>query len=98
MAAAQLVINIVGTAAGLCSMSSFVPQIIKIWRDKDASGVSLHMFGVTMTAFALWCVYGFMLASWPIALSNAVCLALSAAIMLLRLKFGERGAPKSNTV
>ena len=40
---------IVGTVAALCSMSSFGPQIAKIWRERDASTVSLRMYLVTVT-------------------------------------------------
>lgn len=85
----ELTINIVGVAAGLCSMVSFVPQIGKILKTKSAEGVSLKMFSVTVTAFVLWTIYGFLLGSWPIALSNAVCLCLALAIVALRLKFGD---------
>ena len=85
----ELIINTVGVAAGLCSMVSFVPQIGKILKTKSAEGVSLKMFSVTVTAFVLWTIYGFLLGSWPIALSNAVCLCLSLAIVALRLKFGD---------
>jgi MtN3 and saliva related transmembrane protein len=49
--------NLIGVVAALCSMSSFVPQIVKIWRDRDASGVSLRMYGVTVTGFGLWTAY-----------------------------------------
>lgn len=85
----ELIINVVGVAAGVCSMVSFVPQIGKILKTKSAEGVSLKMFSVTVTAFVLWTIYGFLLGSWPIALSNAVCLCLSLAIVALRLKFGD---------
>ncbi|HPI48218.1 MAG TPA: SemiSWEET family transporter [Hyphomonadaceae bacterium] len=85
----ELTINIVGVAAGLCSMVSFVPQIGKILKTKAAEGVSLKMFSVTVTAFVLWTTYGLLLGSWPIALSNAVCLCLALAIVALRLKFGD---------
>ena len=85
----ELIINIVGVFAGLCSIVSFVPQIGKILKTKSAEGVSLKMFAVTVTAFVLWTIYGFLLGSWPIALSNAVCLCLSLAIVGLRLKFGD---------
>ncbi|HOZ27747.1 MAG TPA: SemiSWEET family transporter [Hyphomonadaceae bacterium] len=85
----DLTINIVGVAAGLCSMVSFVPQIGKILKTKAAEGVSLKMFSVTVTAFVLWTTYGLLLGSWPIALSNAVCLCLALAIVALRLKFGD---------
>lgn len=80
-------INAVGVGAALCSMTSFTPQIFKIWREKDASSVSLRMFCLTVTGFVLWTTYGALLGSWPIVGSNAVCLALSAVILGLKLKF-----------
>lgn len=89
-------INTVGVAAGLCSMASFLPQIAKIWRERDASGVSLHMFAVTVTAFVLWTGFGILQNSWPIAVSNGVCLALAAIIVVLRLKFGDGEAQASH--
>ena len=87
--APDLIINTVGVAAGVCSMVSFAPQIGKILKTKSAKGVSLKMFSVTVTAFVLWTIYGFLLGSWPIALSNAVCLCLALTIVTLRLKFGD---------
>jgi len=82
-------INIVGTAAALCSMTSFTPQILKIWRDKDASSVSMRMFMLTVTGFVLWTTYGVLLGSWPVTVANAVCLVLSAVILALKWKFRD---------
>lgn len=81
--------DIVGTLAALCSMASFTPQIIKIWREKDATSVSLRMYVVTVTGFALWIAYGILIGSWPVAASNVVCLALSAAILALKWRYRE---------
>ena len=89
-AMASILITGVGTAAALCSMGSFVPQVVKIWRERDASGVSLRMYAVTVTGFALWIAYGVSLQSWPLVGSNAVCLLLSAAILALKWRFGDR--------
>lgn len=80
-------INAVGVGAALCSMTSFTPQIFKMWRERDASSVSLRMFCLTVTGFVLWTAYGALLGSWPIVVSNGVCLALSAVILGLKLKF-----------
>ena len=44
--------EIVGFAAALCSMTSFVPQIVKIWRERDASSVALRMYVITVTGFS----------------------------------------------
>lgn len=87
--APELWINVVGTAAALCSMTSFTPQILKIWRDKDASSVSMRMFMLTVTGFVLWTTYGVLLGSWPVAVANAVCLVLSAVILALKWKFRD---------
>lgn len=88
--APEVWVNAVGTAAALCSMTSFTPQILKIWRDKDASSVSMRMFLLTVTGFVLWTTYGVLLGSWPVTVANAVCLVLSAVIVALKWKF--RGA------
>ena len=87
----QLIPNIVGTFAALCSMTSFVPQIVKIWRDRDASEISLRMYLITVTGFSLWIAYGVLTRSWPVAVSNAVCLGLSGAILTLKWRFSRRG-------
>ena len=81
--------DLVGTGAALCSMVSFTPQIAKIWREKDASSVSLRMYVVTVTGFALWISYGVLIDSWPVAASNIVCLVLSGAILALKWRFRD---------
>jgi MtN3 and saliva related transmembrane protein len=83
----HLVANTVGTAAALCSMTSFLPQIIKIWRDRDASEVSLRMYVVTVAGFSLWITYGVLVGSWPVTVSNIVCLLMAGAVLALKWRF-----------
>ena len=80
----------VGVGAALCSMASFTPQLLKIWRDRDAEAVSLRMYLVTVAGFTLWIVYGLMIGSWPLVGSNAVCLVQSAAILALKWRFSRK--------
>ncbi len=70
-------------------MASFIPQIFKIVRERDASSVSLRMYAVTTLGFICWTIYGALSGSWPVLLSNAVCLALVITILTLRLRFGD---------
>jgi MtN3 and saliva related transmembrane protein len=90
--APEWLINTFGVIAGLCSMASFVPQIIKILTERDASSVSLRMYAVTTIGFICWTTYGALSGSWPVALANAVCLVLVIAILILRLRFGGTNA------
>lgn len=70
-------------------MTSFIPQIVKIWQEHDASSVSLRMYLVTVTGFTLWIAYGVLIGSWPVTVSNVICLALSAAVLALKWRFSR---------
>ncbi|HEX6103016.1 MAG TPA: SemiSWEET transporter [Alphaproteobacteria bacterium] len=78
-------ITLIGSAAAICSTTSFVPQAWKIIRTRDTSGLSARMYAVTVTGFSLWLAYGIMLGEWPLIVTNAVCLALSAFILAMRI-------------
>ena len=80
-------INGVGALAALCSMASFFPQVVKLYREKDASAVSMRTYGVTVAAFGFWVFYGVALKSWPLVVSNGMCVALSAAILVLKIRY-----------
>lgn len=80
-----LLINAVGVAAAVCSMTSFIPQALKIIRERDASSVSLRMYVVTVSGFALWTAYGALLGSWPLIVSNTISLGLSGVILGLKV-------------
>jgi len=82
----------VGTAAALLSITSFAPQIVKIWKEKDASSVSLRTYVATVAGFSCWLAYGLMIRAWPVALSNLACLAMSAAVLALKWRYGRQGS------
>ena len=78
-------------------MTSFLPQLFKIVRERRAEGVSLRTYMVTVTGFCLWIAYGLMLGSWPVAASNSVSLLLSGAILALRWRYGDGEADSGST-
>ncbi len=82
--------TLVGIVAGLCSTSSFVPQVLKAWREGDTEAISKRMYIVTVSAFSLWILYGVMIESWPIIAFNTASLILSGAILALKLRSSRR--------
>jgi MtN3 and saliva related transmembrane protein len=72
--------------AGLLSTSSFVPQVLKAWRERDTAAISKRMYMVTVTAFTLWAIYGFLIGNMPIIIFNLLSLALSATILFLKIR------------
>ncbi|HEY6434367.1 MAG TPA: SemiSWEET transporter [Acetobacteraceae bacterium] len=83
--------TILGVIAGLCSTSSFVPQLVKSWREGDTQSISRRMYLITVAAFTLWTLYGWMIGSAPVVIFNLISLCLSGAILLLKLRARRRG-------
>ncbi|GEO15590.1 SemiSWEET family sugar transporter [Microvirga aerophila] len=76
--------------AGLLSTSSFIPQVLKAWRERDTAAISKRMYCVTVSAFILWSVYGFMIGNLPIIIFNLLSLALSGAVLFLKIRNDRR--------
>jgi MtN3 and saliva related transmembrane protein len=83
--------NALGTIAGVLSTSSFVPQVLKAWREGDTAAISKRTYIVNVTAFVLWTLYGLVLGSLPLIVFNALSLALAATILVLKIR-GDRRA------
>lgn len=90
----DLVANIVGSAAAICSITSFAPQGVKIWKERDASSVSLKTYSLTVSCFILWVVYGVMTQAWPVAVSNSFALVMASGMLLMKWRFRD-GDPKT---
>ncbi|HJV44039.1 SemiSWEET transporter [Caulobacter sp.] len=80
----------VGTVAALLSITSFAPQIVKIWKEQDASAVSLRTYVVTVTGFSCWVLYGILIRAWPVIASNIACLLMSGAVLAMKWRFERR--------
>jgi MtN3 and saliva related transmembrane protein len=78
--------TILGTVAGLLSTGSFVPQVIKAWREGNTQAISLKMYLVTVTAFVLWTIYGFVIGALPLIIFNSLSLVLSGTILALKIR------------
>jgi MtN3 and saliva related transmembrane protein len=83
--------NTIGTAAAICSITSFAPQAYKIWKERDASAVSLKTYSLTVSCFILWTIYGVMTQAWPVTFANACALVMASAVLIMKWRFGDRG-------
>lgn len=87
----ELVINAFGAAAAVCSITSFAPQIFKIWKERDASSVSLKTYSLTVTCFVLWVVYGVMTEAWPVTVANSCALVMASGVLVMKWRFRDGG-------
>lgn len=80
-----MLVTWIGTAAAIASTVSFTPQAWKIIQTGETKDISAGMYVITVTAFALWAVYGVMLRQWPLVASNVICLGLSGFILMMKV-------------
>src|SRR3712207_63592 len=75
-----------GILAGLCTSFSFVPQVIKAWREGDTEALSKRMYVASLAAYGLWIVHGLMIASTPVVLFNTLNLIFAGTVLGLKLR------------
>lgn len=83
----NLDINHLGFAAAVCTTSAFVPQVLLVWRQRGAPGVSTGMYLMFIAGVAMWLMYGLALGSWPVVMANALTLVLACAILGMKWYF-----------
>ncbi len=75
-----------GLVAGCVSTYAFVPQVLKIWRERDCLAISLKMYVLRLAGFVLWLGYGAALGSVPLVVFNLLNLVLGGAILVFKLQ------------
>lgn len=79
--------DILGYAAGALTAFTFLPQVLKTWKEKSAKDVALNMFIIAFINEIMWLVYGIMISNWIIIVTNAVMLIMSGIMIILKLKY-----------
>lgn len=92
---ADAIANLIGSAAAICSISSFAPQAYKIWKERDASAVSVKTYALTVACFILWTIYGAMTSAWPIVAANACALVMASAVLFMKWRFGDKAPARA---
>lgn len=81
-------VNIVGVAGATLTTLCWLPQALKVLREKETRALSLSATLAFTFGVALWLVYGLAIDDWPLIGSNAATLALMLPIVVMKLKFG----------
>ncbi len=82
--------DILGYAAGALTAFTFLPQVLKTWKEKSAKDVSLYMFIIAFVNEIMWLIYGVMINNWVIIMTNAVMLVMSGIMIMLKLKYNHQ--------
>ncbi len=84
--------NYIGTAAGVFTAASLLPQLIKIIKEKEAENISFAMLFILFAGLSLWIWYGIMRDDWPIIITNAFSLLFNALIIFFSIRYKKEFA------
>ena len=84
----NLYVDLIGGIAGTLTTVSFFPQVIKVVKTRSTEDLSLGMFALFTAGVGMWCVFGVLIGSWPVILTNVVTLTASAVILAYKLRLG----------
>jgi len=79
--------DLVGYAAAFFTTFALFPQIIRIWRLKEARDISLFLPVMSSTGSALWLVYGIIIDEMPVIVANSVSLIFALTVLIVTLKY-----------
>ncbi|MEO8007253.1 MAG: SemiSWEET transporter [Betaproteobacteria bacterium] len=79
----------IGLLAGLLTTTAFIPQVWKIYRTKSGNDISARMISLFSVGLVLWLIYGILLRSLPLIISNVFTLALTLTIIALKIRYRE---------
>ncbi|MES2258831.1 MAG: SemiSWEET transporter [Pseudomonadota bacterium] len=79
--------DLLGFFAATCTTVAFVPQVLLVWRQRSAAGVSTGMYLILTLGVFLWLCYGLLTQSWPIIIANGVTLLLALSVLAMKWRF-----------
>ncbi|NLR74141.1 SemiSWEET transporter [Leeia aquatica] len=77
----------IGMVAACCTTFAFLPQALKVWRDRSARDISLATYLLLVMGIALWLWYGLLIQSLPVILANACSLLLAGSVLVMKWRF-----------
>lgn len=81
-------INLIGYIAATCTTLCWLPQAVRVIRTRDTAAISLWTQSLFAIGIVFWLVYGFMIKSIPVMLSNGLVLPLILIIIAMKLRYG----------
>ena len=81
--------TILGYTASAITVFTFLPQVIKTWKEKSAKNVSLMMFVIAISNEVLWVAYGVMRDDMVIILTNIVMMCMASIMIYLKFRYKD---------
>jgi MtN3 and saliva related transmembrane protein len=81
-------VQAIGAAGAVLATVCWLPQTVKIIRDRDTRAISLPGTTLCVIGVLFWLVYGLAIVDAPLIGSSLVTFAMTAIILVLKIRHG----------
>jgi len=81
--------EILGYAACAVTALTFLPQVLKTWKEKSAKNVSLLMFVIAFINEVMWIAYGVLQNDMVIIVTNVIMIIMCSIMIILKLRYSK---------
>jgi len=85
---APWLVDATGATGAILTTLCWVPQAIKIVRERETRAISLPGTWLCVLGVFLWLIYGLAIADGPLIGSSIVTLAMTGTILALKIRHG----------
>ena len=80
-------VNELGYIAGMVTVASFLPQVVRAWRTRQTRDLSLASLALLITAGSMWILYGALSRDWPVVATNAGMVGLLMLLAAAKVRY-----------
>ena len=80
-------VNELGYVAGMVTVASFLPQVVRAWRTRQTRDLSLASLALLITAGSMWILYGALSRDWPVVATNTGMVGLLVLLAMAKLRY-----------
>ena len=76
-----------GYVAGVVTVASFLPQVVRAWRTRQTRDLSLASLALLITAGTMWILYGALSRDWPVVATNSGMVGLLMLLAAAKVRY-----------
>lgn len=83
----DVVLEIIGYVAGICTATCFLPQTIQTLKSREVKGLSALSYVIYSLGMLCWLIYGTYLSSIQMIIFNLISLLFALAVLYMIVRY-----------
>lgn len=83
----DVVLEIIGYVAGICTATCFLPQTIQTLKSREVKGLSAPSYIIYSLGMLCWLIYGTYLSSIQMIIFNLISLLFALAVLYMIIRY-----------